>query len=235
MNSPVSGQRSPWQRLQRALRRIHRYYKVHIQKDEFTIEVTRWFADKGDQTLRLDYPSLTADSIVFDLGGYVGGFAADIHHKYGCKVYVFEPHPVYFAQLVERFRGNEMIILCNYGVSGVDGEFALSDSGDASSFAGTHPGDEQITCVTREFFDVVNELGIDHIDLMKINIEGGEYPLLEHISSKGMLGIADNYQIQFHDFIQGAKDRRDLITDALSETHHRTWCYTFVWENWEIK
>ena len=34
-------------------------------------DVDRWFADRGDQTLRLDY-DLNENSVVLDLGGYHG-------------------------------------------------------------------------------------------------------------------------------------------------------------------
>ena len=36
-----------------------RLYKIHILKDEFIIEMTRWKKNKGDKTHRLDYPTLT--------------------------------------------------------------------------------------------------------------------------------------------------------------------------------
>ena len=67
---------------------------------------------------------------------------------------------------------------------------------------------------------------------MKINIEGGEFPLMEHIISCDKQAIVRQYQIQFHNFVENPVDRRIQISHALSETHMRTWCYTFVWENW---
>ena len=70
-------------------RKIRHFYRLHILKDEFTVEIARWFKDKGDKTLRLNYPALNKDSIVFDLGGYFGDYAYEINKKYGCKVYLF--------------------------------------------------------------------------------------------------------------------------------------------------
>ena len=84
----------------------------------------------------------------------------------------------------------------------------------------------------RDVFRVLKELDITRVDLMKINIEGGEFPLLEHIISSGKQAIVRQYQIQFHNFVEKAVDRRTEISRALSKTHVRTWCYTFVWENW---
>ena len=78
--------------------KFSKLYKIYILKDEFTIQVKKWFADRGDQTLRLEYPELTSDSIVFDLGGYLGDFSAAIVERYNCKIYIFEPHPEYFTK-----------------------------------------------------------------------------------------------------------------------------------------
>ena len=55
--------------IKQTLRPLSKLYKIYILKDEFTIEVKKWFADRGDQTLRLEYPELNSDSIVFDVGG----------------------------------------------------------------------------------------------------------------------------------------------------------------------
>lgn len=217
-------------------RRIQRFYKMHITKDVFMLEIARWFADKGDATLRLDYPQLDANSIVFDLGGYIGDFAEDIHRKYGCTVYVFEPHPNFFQKCIERFQGNDKIISLNYGISDENGEFELTDSENGSSFTNERKeGQHLVTCKVREFFQVMQELHVSHIDLMKINIEGGEFPLLEHIAKKDKLRVVNNYQVQFHNFVEGAVERRNKIVKSLSQSHNRTWCYEFVWENWQLR
>jgi FkbM family methyltransferase len=213
-----------------------RAYKLHILKDEFTVEVTRWFRDKGDETLRLDYPELSEESIVFDLGGYKGDFAYAINEKYGCTVYVFEPHPKYFDACIKRFFSNDKVVPFNYGLSEKDGKFLLSDSVDGSSFLNpNHQDKNTIECEVKEIFSVLRELEISNINLMKINIEGGEYPLLLHMISEDKLSLVDNYQIQFHNFIENADSLRSKIIKGFLKTHVQTWCYTFVWENWKRK
>lgn len=217
-------------------RRLVSLYKLHIEKDKFTVEVKRQFRDKGDETLRFNYPSLNSDSIVFDVGGYVGDFAESIHRKYGCTVYIFEPHPKFYQKCIERFRDNAKIIPLMYGLSSKSGQFSLSDSVDGSSFLNVQKkGKSTIDCEVRDFFAVAKTLDVSHVNLMKINIEGGEYPLMEHIVDSQRLDIVDCYQIQFHDFAENAVERRTKIVEALKHSHRRTWCYEFVWENWEVK
>ena len=112
-------------------------YRRYVLREPFLIEVERWFKDKGDDTLRLDYP-LTSDSVVFDVGGYQGDFAADIHEKYGCTVYIFEPVLEFYQSCVERFKGNNKIICFNYGLASVNGSLEIGLADNASSFDSPH-------------------------------------------------------------------------------------------------
>ena len=51
-----------------------------------------------------------------------------------------------------------------------------------------------------------------------------------------MIAKFGNIQVQFHDFvIENAEERVNNIRKALSLTHVQTWCYEFVWENWELR
>ena len=57
-----------------------KYFKrFYLDKEIFLIELKRWYKDNGDENLRLSYPSLNINSIVFDLGGYKGDFAFQIY------------------------------------------------------------------------------------------------------------------------------------------------------------
>ena len=207
-----------------------------VVRDVHKFEVARWFRDRGDETLRLDYPELDENSVVFDVGGYKGDFANAIHEKYGCTVYLFEPHPEFFRVCVDRFKMNSRVVPLNFGLSDKNGLFGLSDSADGSSFLNPkQPHIEGIECEVKEILSAIEELGVSEIDLMKINIEGGEYPLLLGLASQSALNRVDQYQIQFHNFVDEAESMRDEIVGALSKTHDQTWCYKFVWENWKRK
>ena len=70
---------------------------------------------------------------------------------------------------------------------------------------------------------------------MKINIEGGEYDLLEDFIQSGEIKKIINIQVQFHYFITGAKTRMRKIQKSLRKTHVLTYQYPFIWENWRIK
>lgn len=214
--------------------RIGYLYRRHIKKEQFLIEVERWFKDKGDLTLRLDYP-LSSDSVVLDLGGYHGDFAADIHAKYGCSVYIFEPVPEFYDHCVNRFRGNTKIQCFNYGLSSADGWLDISLADNASSFASPHAKGKTERVEVRSIIPTILALGITRIDLMKINIEGGEFDILQELVSSNYIGKITNLQIQFHDFFDDAAEKRSKLRNLFRLTHTETWNYEFVWENWELK
>ena len=71
--------------------------------------------------------------------------------------------------------------------------------------------------------------------MLKINIEGGEYDLLESILESNIQNKIINFQIQFHDFVPNSEIRMKKIQDKLSQTHQITFNYPFVWENWKLK
>ena len=82
--------------------------------------------------------------------------------------------------------------------------------------------------------DFFREKNTRQIDLMKINIEGGEYDLLDHLIESGFVKNIKNIQVQFHDFVPRAMERMKKIQRELQKTHHLTYQYLFVFENWKL-
>lgn len=191
-----------------------------------------WFADNGDKTLRLNY-NLNEKSVVFDLGGYEGQWASDIYSKYRSRIYVFEPMPEYAKNIRERFKKNPDIKTLMFGLSNEDKKIRLTIDGDASS--GIKESDNDIEAVLKRAATFIDALGVNKIDLMKINIEGGEYDLLDHLIETGWIKRIDNIQVQFHDFFDEAENRMNKIQAQLKKTHKITYQYPFVWENWKRK
>jgi FkbM family methyltransferase len=214
--------------------RLALYWRRYVLRDRTLLEFDRWFRDKGDETLRLKYP-LTRDSVVFDLGGYRGDFAAAIHERYGCKVFVFEPVPQFYRMCVERFRGNEAIRCFDYGLSDKEASLEIVLDENGSSFF-IDPGENPVLTVqTRSVARCIRDLGVRRIDLIKINIEGGEYDVIPALLDSGCIALVNNLQVQFHRFVEGAETRRAEIRRRLANTHSEQWNYEFVWESWALR
>ena len=194
--------------------------------------VIPWFGIQGDQTLRLDY-DLNENSIVFDLGGYQGKWSYDIYKKYGCYINVFEPVPEYASQIEKLFSGNNKVKIHCYGLGSQNQTQVIGIEQDGSSIFKSSVNSQEIVLKNATDFMQINH--ISHIDLMKINIEGGEYDLLEHLIDTGFISFISNIQVQFHDFVPNAIDRMQAIHDKLAITHETTYQYLFVWENWRKK
>jgi FkbM family methyltransferase len=189
----------------------------------------RWKLDRGDERLRLDYP-LTVSSTVIDLGGFFGDWTDAIHRRYGCNVYVFEPVPEYCARIRKRFFGAPRIRVFEVGLAAREATLDLTLAHDGSSLH--RSGGESVAVKLVAIDAFLREQALDHIDLIKINIEGAEYELLEYMVANALVERCENMQIQFHNFVPDAVRRREQLRAQFSRTHELTYDYPFVWENW---
>jgi FkbM family methyltransferase len=208
------------------LRRTGRWmYRSPMEK-----RCEHWFADQNNELRRTSFP-LTAQSLVFDLGGYEGQWASDIFARYSCPVYVFEPVPAFAARIRTRFQRNPAIQVFDFGLAAENGTARLGMSGDASSL---YKKQSQATADIRlvDVAQFLKEHSIRRIALMKINIEGGEYDLLERLVLTGAIKCVERLLVQFHDVVPDARARMLALQRSLRETHALEWQFEFVWESW---
>jgi len=195
--------------------------------------VLPWFAVKGDETLRLDY-ELNNNSTVIDIGGYKGEFAGDIFCKYNSTIYVFEPIKSFYQIIQNKFVNNQKVKVYNFGLAGKDEQMQISMSDNASSVF--LESEDSETIQLKSIVNFIQDNNIQSVDLIKINIEGGEYDLLDSLIENNLISIFKNIQVQFHDFLlDDGKERMHKIQENLSKTHQITYQYEFVWENWQLK
>lgn len=200
--------------------------------DPKSLAIVRWKLQRGDSTLRVRY-DLDASSVVLDVGGYRGDWAEEIVTRYGCALHVFEPVPA-FCELVRRRVGGRPGVIVNQAGLGAHHERCrISVDEEASSVE--KRGASEIEIELLDVVDYFERHGLARVHLMKINIEGGEYPLLERMHEAGLLRRCRDLQIQFHDFVPDAERRRDALRAVLAGTHELTWDYPFIWENWRLK
>ena len=189
-----------------------------------------WEAAGGDKTLRLDYP-LDSRSIVFDVGGFEGQWASDIFARYLCRIHVFEPMADAAHAIARRFAGNPHVTLHPVALGARAGAGQLTVDGDGSSL---HlPGEKRIAVQVVTPEQVFAEQKIDEVALMKLNIEGAEYDLLDHMIDGNLVARVRYIQVQFHSTIPDAERRMREIQSRLAKTHRPMFQYRFVWESWE--
>ncbi|MFK7901046.1 MAG: FkbM family methyltransferase [Cyclobacteriaceae bacterium] len=201
--------------------------------NKFLAEWKKWVSDNKIHEYRTAYDELNPDSIIFDLGGYEGQWASDIYAMYLSNVYVFEPHPNFANKIEQRFKKNPKIKIFDFGIGSQDETLMLSSENAASSTFKEKKSMMKVSIKSAEAFFVENN--INQIDLMKINIEGGEYDLLNYLIDSGRINSIINLQIQFHDFVPNAEEMMQELQGKLEMTHVPTYRYEFIWENWKLR
>ena len=219
--------------VRKALGRVSFYVKelclVHIAKNEHAILVRKWYRDTANIDFRFDQ-ALNSNSIVMDVGGYLGDWSSEINERYHPVLYVYEPVPEFFDSLELRFSRYKNVHLKKYGLSGNSEIMPISIDADGSSLFGGKSKTIKISIV--DVIDEMRQENINEVDIIKINIEGAEYDLLQRIIDSGLTSKFKVLQIQFHNFVVDAIVRRDNIRSALALTHQLKYDYPFIWEEW---
>lgn len=187
---------------------------------------------KDNQTQNLQYTyNLTKDSIVIDAGAYQGEFTNIIHNKYDCSIHIFEPIKSMYNLLESKFSSNPKIIINQLGLSNSTKEDIIYLNNDGSSLYG-NGSSETINCI--DIVEYLRSNKIRSVDLLKLNIEGSEYDVIERLIDQKMLSTIKNLQVQFHRFVPDCDIRRMSIHEQLSKTHTLLWNYDWIWESWSI-
>jgi FkbM family methyltransferase len=192
--------------------------------------LARWFRDNGDYTHNINY-NLNENSCIIDLGGYTGVWAQQMIEKYNPNVYILEPVTKFYDGMVSKFSDNNKVHLMNIGIStkNENGVIYLSNDGTSSNLT----DGESITVKFNTVETILENWGLDEVDLLQMNIEGDEYPVLEHMLKTGNINKFKNIQIQFHLGIDNAIERRDKILGGLKSNGFKLkFNYPFVWESW---
>ena len=197
--------------------------------------IFNWFKDDA---IKLVYDhDLDKNSIVVDIGGYKGIWAGNFIDKYNCNIIFYEPVKTYFTQLENNISKYNKASLNNYGLGNEHQKIKIQHRGVQTTTQKIYNKeyDEII-----EIRDIAEERHLFNstIDLMCINIEGGEYDLLDQIIKTNMIENIINIQVQFHEWYPSYSESvllRSSLQDRLRKTHQITFCYPFVWENWKIK
>lgn len=184
----------------------------------------------GDERFLFNF-DLNQNSTVFDIGSFDGDYFKTLYKKYNCTIHAFEP----VLSFYEGSKGSipDRVKVNNYALGKGDDSFIIHLAGNASS--AFSEGGEKVECKKVDFNTYIKVNGINQIDLLKVNCEGGEYELLETIIENSWLSNIDNIIIQFHILPGIPIERRQRIVDEIQKTHQITFSFPFVWEGWKKK
>lgn len=197
--------------------------------------LTQWKLDEGDKTHIFNY-ELGENSTIIDLGGYYGVWAElllEKIHPLTPKIILVEPVIHFYNYLVSKFEKNPNVIILNCGVSTNENEglknLYLSSDGSSTHFI----NDNIVEINTIPINKILSNNNIDNVDLIQINIEGDEYPLMEYMIDSGIINKFKNIQVQYHLGIVNDRERREEIRKGLINNGFKLkFDYPFVWESW---
>jgi FkbM family methyltransferase len=150
-----------------------------------------WVADRtelfalGDIFLGGEYDGIASDPrVILDLGANIGAATLYFHSRFPhARIYAVEADPDTAQRLRRNVNdlANVEVVQCAVGGRTRRGVFERSWRSSASRLA-VGPDQSGIEIDVYSFDDLLERCGIDRVDLLKIDIEGAEFELLDHAS-----------------------------------------------------
>jgi FkbM family methyltransferase len=147
--------------------------------------------------------------VLFDVGANVGEYtelALELAHRAGCRiaVHAFEPAPRNVAKLREHFASHSEVTVVAAAAGDTAGQASLYDGNSGSSLASLVPrevlgaGLADVVSVTLLRLDAyMQQAGIEHIDLLKLDVEGFELAALRGLGRFLHSGAVDMIQFEY--------------------------------------
>jgi len=178
--------------------------------------------------------NLHEGALVLDVGGFDGDFAQACLSRFNASVTIFEPIETFAQRISSRFNGDKRITVHTAGLSDRDETAEFNLEGNATGlYSSSSVVTEKVILWDVERFIVEHQ--VSKWDLLKLNIEGGEYAVLKKLIDSGLIKRFKYIQVQFHLNIPDARKKYKEIKKQLCNTHDIEWCYPFVWESWKCR
>lgn len=144
----------------------------------------------GDGTWRVSPAHLHAASVVYSFGiGRDLGFELELIERFGMPVHAFDPTPIALAWVATQALPPTLHVH-PVGVAAEDGtaRFAAPSRADWESFSmlRTDGAGESVDAPVRRLATLMQERGHDHLDLVKLDVEGAEYAVLPDLIGTGI-------------------------------------------------
>jgi FkbM family methyltransferase len=214
---------------------LNPYTRAVYEAHDYRPAMLRFFeATRADPDLLFDI-DLAEGDVLLDVGAFVGDWTARmLRDAPRVQVLAFEPEPSALERFGERI-DDPRVVLLPYGLGGRTRRERLVLGGPGSSVF-TQPGDFGSTDIElRDVADVLASHDVERVKVAKVNIEGGEFELIDRLHETGWLARIDTMIVQFHEFGPDAHRARRRNRRQLAETHHCSWNYSWVNERWDAR
>ena len=172
---------------------------------------------------------------VLVLGGYLGDSVQEWISRFNYKVEVVEPIHDFAEALNQRFQNEDDVHIHEIAVSNFDGNLRLHGSDDATGAFTANLGDTDVNLVKCIKFSTFLGSLSRTPKIVEMNIEGGEYQVLEDAIQSGVIREIKTLIVQFHNIGNSSEFDRAKLRQSLSNTHECTFNYEWIWERWDSK
>lgn len=193
-----------------------------------SMQIDKYRADGWNEVL-FSFKVLNESSVYLDIGGFIGETAQIFRDRYHPQMFIVEPSAKNCEVLKEKL---PTATIFNFGIGTSDVPLYLTPEGMAAVITPNNvPGSE---LVTLKPWGELEKLVPKKIDLLFINCEGCEYPVLEALLESPFLYKIDAIYIQFHllNNFAGNGPRRCHLRSRLRYTHQLEYESSWVWEIW---
>jgi FkbM family methyltransferase len=131
---------------------------------------------------------LGSESLIYSVGvGEDISFDLSLIRTLGCRIFAFDPTPRSIAWLETQHLPNEFQFF-PWGLGAIDGlaKFAAPEDAGHVSYSSVAVGGHAVQCEVYRLPTLMRKLGHAKIDLLKIDIEGSEYAVINDIFTHGL-------------------------------------------------
>ena len=185
-----------------------------------------YYIQYKDQFVRRIYAfeSAKPDPLIVDGGSHIGMSIVFFRLLYPqCRIIGFEPDPEIFGVLQENVERNGIrgVTVHNVALGRESGSVGFRSSRDMGSHV-----ESTADCVQTVRAVRLSEFLNEPVDMLKLNIEGEELPVLEELAIAGKLATVDQMVVEYHGW-PGKDDRLGLMLTLLSENGFRCMVHDF--------
>lgn len=170
----------------------------HLLKPDLRLATRRLGSDYGGWVVAVEPLRKTTNPIVLSFGlGDDISFDEEICRRYSARVYGFDPTTASLNWIAARGKPTNMQVF-PIGIANFDGrqKFLLPARDFRGNFSAKAPAGNPIICNVMRYSSILSLLELQHIDVLKLDIEGSEYDVIPDIMTSSILPV--QLLIEFH-------------------------------------